>query len=301
MDLHYWNNYYKSHRHNATNSLFSVFVRENYLKPHARLLELGCGNGRDSVYFAKSAIHTTAIDQVQSEIDYLNTHFGSESCTFVCGDFSQLSHLDSLTPPYDCIYSRFSLHSITHAQQSELFAQLPHYLSLGGILAIETRGVRNSLYQKGERVRGENNAFIYESHYRRFVALEDLLADIRAINTESSTIPNAKPPTKPHTESTLDSQARLVESSTHPKAFEILYAQESRGFAPFTQGKRYEDDYFIRVIARFRDSLGGGVNRYIIIVYFSPKKPHTNHHPRHPRTHTRAVFVSARSIDKEAV
>ena len=262
MDLHYWNNYYKSHRHNATNSLFSTFVREHYLKPHARLLELGCGNGRDSVYFAKSAIHTTAIDQVQSEIDYLNTHFGSESCTFVCGDFSQLSRLDSLMPPYDCIYSRFSLHSITYAQQCELFSQLPRYLAFGGILAIETRGVRNSLYQKGKRVSKQSNAFVYQSHYRRFVALEDLLSDIRAIKAESSPIPNAKSAPNPRTESAQDSKAHssfdTAESSTRPSAFEILYAQESRGFAPFTHNDSTEDDYFIRVIARFGDSLGGG-------------------------------------------
>lgn len=246
MDIQYWKNYYKSHKHNTTNSLFSAFVRENYLKPHARLLELGCGNGRDSVYFAKSAIDTTAIDQIQDEMNYLNDHFGNEACRFVCGDFSQLKHINSLHPPYDCIYSRFSLHSITYIQQCELFAQIPSYLDCDGILAIETRGVQNSLYQKGERVQDEENAFIYESHYRRFVTLEDLLEDIRAMNSDS-------------------------------RSFQILYAKESRGFAPFTQGDRYEDDYFIRVIARLTDSCsGGGANKYIVIILF-PKKTYTHH------------------------
>ncbi|WP_394981075.1 class I SAM-dependent methyltransferase [uncultured Helicobacter sp.] len=245
MDLNYWKTYYQSHRHNAQNSLFSTFVRENYLKPHARLLELGCGNGRDSVYFAKSGIATTAIDQVDSEIDYLNANFGSESCAFVCGDFSDLNALKSLQAPYDCVYSRFSLHSITYTQQTRLFSQIPHYLAFGGILAIETRGHKNALYQKGERVSGEEGAYIYQSHYRRFVALEDLLADIRTMsresNTESKTTQNQSPSTK-----------------LKPSTFEILYAQESRGFAPFTQGDITEDDYFIRVIARLKSPLGGG-------------------------------------------
>lgn len=244
MDLTYWDNYYKTHKHNAINSLFSAFVREEYLKPHTRLLELGCGNGRDSVYFAKSAIATTAIDQVQSEIDYLNAHFGALGCTFVCGDFSELSQIDSLTPPYECIYSRFSLHSITHAQQRALFAQLPRYLALGGILAIETRGYKNSLYQKGERVQDERDAFIYEAHYRRFVDLADLCKEIESISQDG-------------------------------KGFEILYAQESQGFAPFVHNGVQEDDFFIRIIARAVDSLGGGVNRYYIYIIFSPKQPHT--------------------------
>lgn len=284
MDLNYWNDYYKSHRHNAKNSLFSAFVCENYLKPHAhkshiRLLELGCGNGRDSVYFAKSGIATTAIDQVGSEIDYLNANFGSESCAFVCGDFSDLNALKSLQAPYDCVYSRFSLHSITYTQQTRLFSQIPHYLAFGGILAIETRGHKNALYQKGERVSGEEDAYIYQSHYRRFVALEDLLADIRTMsresNTESKTTQNQSPSTK-----------------LKPSTFEILYAQESRGFAPFTQGDITEDDYFIRVIARLKSPLGGGANRYIIILYFFPKSPSTSHLSIHTRTVCANTYIA---------
>ncbi len=277
MDLSYWEKYYKSHKHNATNSLFSIFVLENYLKcapksqdsldskssssskssaldsisadssstdstNKATLLELGCGNGRDSVYFARNAINITAIDQVQSEIDYLNAHFGSKNCVFLCGDFSSLSSiasLESLKSTYDCIYSRFSLHSITHAQQKRLFAELPQYLKVGGILAIETRGKRNSLYQKGQATQDEKDAFIYEEHYRRFVSLGDLCAEIEEILKDS-------------------------------KSFKILYAKESQGFAPFTQGKKKEDDYFIRVIARLVDSSGGGVTKYYYIILRQP-------------------------------
>lgn len=142
-------------------------------------------------------------------------------------------------------------------QQCELFAQIPNYLDYDGILAIETRGVQNSLYQKGERIQDEENAFIYESHYRRFVTLEDLLEDIRAMHSGS-------------------------------RSFQILYAKESRGFAPFTQGDRYEDDYFIRVIAKLTDLCRGGVNRYIVIILF-PKKIYT--HRSYPPIATKCAYA----------
>jgi len=54
-----------------------------------RMIDLGCGNGRDSVFFAKHRISVIAIDQVVSEIDFLNENEG----LMVGGDYRG----DSLT------------------------------------------------------------------------------------------------------------------------------------------------------------------------------------------------------------
>lgn len=60
------------------------------------LLELGCGNGRDALFFAKNKIQTTAIDQVADEISYLAKHCatttkGIANPHFIAGDFTNLS------------------------------------------------------------------------------------------------------------------------------------------------------------------------------------------------------------------
>ena len=295
------------------------------------LLELGCGNGRDALFFAKNGIKVTAIDQVADEISYLasiceeNPHFISGDFTDLeaifnvnsaCSDFlgsasphcneansplgnhcidlvfphkartqsplslckntknststtlsrrldkrsevpnarifsnandgesqkdssnsinanifseSQSDSNDSTitkkhkqSPQFHCIYSRFTLHSITNAQQERLLSQISHFLAKNGIVAIEARGLKNSLYQKGEALIDEANAFIYDNHYRRFVDFETLCEILQA------------------------------------KGFYIEFAKEERGFAPFND----EDDYFFRIIA----IRGGGKTSFLCVL-----------------------------------
>lgn len=268
MDKSYWTKFYAKHKVGGKPSLFAQFVWDSYLRqmqadknvkartntqintksshtPHTgtiSLLELGCGNGRDALFFAKNKIQTTAIDQVVDEISYLAKHCatttkGIANPHFIAGDFTNLSAIferggagiafsntkssaitarqDNLeSTRFDCIYSRFTLHSITHAQQENLLSQIPHFLAPSGIVAIEARGKKNSLYQQGEPVEGEANAFIHDSHYRRFVDFESLCE-------------------------VLESQLNLT----------IHFAKEDRGFAPFNG----EDDYFFRVVGIARN------------------------------------------------
>lgn len=182
MDKNYWRDYYASHRFNAQASLFATFVMEHYLTKGHRLLELGCGNGRDSMYFARHGVEVVAIDQVQEEIAYLNTYASSYEASsldytppqFVAGDFT---HLEDLHIPkeYDCIYSRFTLHSIDKKSQDKVLQDSLSLCAQEGILAIEVRGEKNALYGKGEAILDESGAFIYDNHYRRFLNFEDTL------------------------------------------------------------------------------------------------------------------------------
>nr|WP_295740166.1 class I SAM-dependent methyltransferase [uncultured Helicobacter sp.] len=179
------------------------------------LLELGCGNGRDSLYFANNSIDTTAIDQVQEEVEYLNdyvasllekdkssqkdtnttdTNANAESLSqsktqktniqnnphFLCGDFTQLDSF-GFQQQFDCIYSRFTLHSVNKAQQDKTLADCLKYCKDGGILAIEVRGEKNSLCGKGKAVENESNAFIYDNHYRRFLNFTQTLQEIESL------------------------------------------------------------------------------------------------------------------------
>lgn len=186
MDKSYWSKFYAKHIADKKPSLFAKFVWENYLRemPHfchiersevsqknsLRLIELGCGNGRDSVYFAKNGVTVLGIDQCENMIDSLNKKHKSANLAFKSGDFTALPNAESA---FDTIYSRFTLHSINASQQSNLFKWISANLKADGILAIECRGYKNALYGLGEMV--ETDAFIYENHYRRFVNLESLL------------------------------------------------------------------------------------------------------------------------------
>lgn len=215
MDKTYWRDFYSRHKIGVEPSLFAKFVYKNYLLESTNcdtnkyaesnapsLLELGCGNGRDSLYFANNGIDTTAIDQVQEEIAFLNDYVETQQDSkqnhtestqeaeqrsdsqnnpyFLCGDFTQLDSF-GFQQQFDCIYSRFTLHSISKAQQDKTLADCLKYCKDGGILAIEVRGEKNSLCGKGKAVENESNAFIYDNHYRRFLNFTQTLQEIESL------------------------------------------------------------------------------------------------------------------------
>lgn len=286
MDKTYWRDFYSRHKIGVKPSLFAKFVYKNYLLESINcdtskrtksntpsLLELGCGNGRDSLYFANNGIDTTAIDQVQEEIEFLNgyvetlqksKHSPVDSTKetrqsihlqnnphFLCGDFTQLDSF-GFQQQFDCIYSRFTLHSVNKAQQDKTLADCLKYCKNGGILSVEVRGEKNSLCGKGKAVEGETNAFIYDNHYRRFLNFTQTLCEIESLRFSQN---NA-------TQETINQKAdntSNTQADTHTitmgggggnmlivYCFKTLYAMENKGFAPFNG----EDDYFIRIIAR---------------------------------------------------
>ena len=153
------------------------------------LLELGCGNGRDSLFFAAEGVRVEAIDQTKEQIDFLNSHAPDSAYAhaprFIAGDFTRLDSLE-LSPPYDCVYSRFTLHSVDKASQNRTLQDSLALLKNGGLLAIEVRGKRNALYGRGEPHRLSNGeieegAFIYDNHYRRFLDFEQTCKEIESL------------------------------------------------------------------------------------------------------------------------
>lgn len=213
MDKNYWQNYYESHFAQEKPSLFAEFVLDEIHANRdlsANLIELGCGNGRDAIFFAKNGLKVLAIEQCENVVEILRARFGGANLAFQCADFTALN--DAKTP-FSCVYSRFTLHAIRASEEARLLQWIRRNLAQNGILAIEARGLKNALYRRGVAVEGEENAFIYDGHYRRFIDFEKFCADLGA-------------------------------------DFEIKFAKEARGFAPFED----DDDIFFRVIARFKNA-----------------------------------------------
>lgn len=199
-DKGYWQQFYVNHMQAGEASHFAKFCMENYFKSGQSLIELGCGNGRDSLYFAGNALSVIGIDQCDNVIDFLRQH-QNHSLKFQCADFTKLSLCDSQEGHYDIVYSRFTLHSITQEQQNRVLRWVRSSLKNGGIFAIEVRGHKNSLYKMGIPVVDEKDAFIFESHYRRFLKFDTFLSELQD--------------------------------------FKIIYAMEDKGFAPFKDEDDY--------------------------------------------------------------
>ena len=72
--LNFWENYYSNHQIPTDESFFARFVIP-FLNEGDTLFEIGCGNGRDSVFFAKQGMKVTAFDQCEKEVGFLNDEF----------------------------------------------------------------------------------------------------------------------------------------------------------------------------------------------------------------------------------
>jgi bifunctional enzyme CysN/CysC len=199
----YWNQYYKNDVCSRLPSPFAQYVA-TLVEPGRQLLELGCGNGRDAVYLAGQGLRVTALDISPVAIEQLQAQ-AVPGAKFICADFV---NSDIHTPgAYDYAYSRFTLHSINQNQEQLLLQRVFTGLRPGGKLFVEVRSVHDPLFGKGRQV--EHNAWFYDNHYRRFIVLAELVAE-------------------------LERNGFLVE-----------YAEEQRGFAPYGN----DDPPVIRVVA----------------------------------------------------
>ncbi len=188
-DRYYWNTYYIDCKEKKEGpSDFAVTI-EKELERESHILELGCGNGRDSLYFLNKGHRVTAIDGSDTAIDMLKAITSDcMNAIFVCDDFVKCESLYQVK--YDCIYSRFTLHAITEEQENELLEKLKGALALGGRVCIEARTVHDGIFGLGKKV--DRNAFYYNGHFRRFIDVENFKEKIekmgfKVLSLEEST------------------------------------------------------------------------------------------------------------------
>ena len=206
-DTEYWNLYYQENKAPESPSLFAEWVLDN-MQTNKNLLELGCGNGRDSLYFYKNGMNVTAVDASEKTINQLRNKCKEDNICFICDDFVCSSAI--FAGQYEYVYSRFSLHAINEKQETEVITNVYRVLKQGGKFYIEVRSVNDELYGKGEKV--GNDSYYFEGHYRRFLRIE------------------------------------ILEEKLKVAGFNISYAQESKGFAPYQD----KDPYVIRIVAEKR-------------------------------------------------
>jgi SAM-dependent methyltransferase len=175
----YWNRFYSQpHAELEAPSTFARHVAD-LMDQGSRLFELGCGNGRDALFFASRGLDVTACDRSRVAVEALQVRPDlarfTHRPTFLVADFLELEQA-YLGPALDVVYSRFTLHAVPALVQTSALSWARRALRPGGTLLIEVRSVKGSLYGKGEQV--ERDAFVHDGHYRRFLRIEELSAQL---------------------------------------------------------------------------------------------------------------------------
>jgi len=170
MDKQYWDKFYEKEALNrdiTKASTFAVFCQVNFLTTPKTIIELGCGNGRDALYFADKGHSVLAIDQcIDQRVNYERSHDNLRylECDFVNHDLDQ---------PSDVLYSRFTIHSITQQDQDILLPNAYKKLPDQGLFCIEVRTTKDPKCGLGECI--AENTYVYDGHTRRFIDSQDFL------------------------------------------------------------------------------------------------------------------------------
>jgi len=172
----YWINAYKNNigdsEISTINSSFYNYCKQ-FIKPNKKIVEYGCGNGRDASVLIENASLYIGIDMCNEAVEQCKK-LKLKNAIFINESISDnlLDKHDTLNK-VDIIYSRFSIHSLTTTECDLAVQNAYNLLVDSGLLLIETRSTNDPRYGQGIKIETEKHAFI-DTHYRRFMTIDEM-------------------------------------------------------------------------------------------------------------------------------
>lgn len=170
-ESNYWKNKWSNRPSEpATNFAKRAYklIKINNLKT---LLDLGCGDGRDSIYFFNKGLQVTAIDFSESGIRRLKARQNRINC--ILKDIRNINFTEN---SFDAIYTHLALHYFDDKTTSKVFNNLHKILKRGGLMFVKCKSTDDALFGKGEKV-GDN--MYKEGHTRHFFTKEYMIEQLR--------------------------------------------------------------------------------------------------------------------------
>ena len=141
MDKSYWDRFYSTdYPYIQGQSTFAEFVYNSYIKKHndanvfLRVADLGCGNGRDSNFFANKGNILHSVDQSNVNIEHENITMYSNN------DVVEYLKSKALV---DIVYMRWFLHAIPYDVGDKIFKGAVNNLKPGGLVCVEVRSLED--------------------------------------------------------------------------------------------------------------------------------------------------------------
>ena len=159
----YWDKYYNKFFPPVKPTAFALYCKKFLKNYNNILLDIGCGNGRDTIYFNKQKINCYGLDKSFQAIKILKKKNKKITNKFINSDFSRFDY--SKLKKKLSIYSRFSIHSINKEKELNFFKKINKSKNIE-YLFIEVRTIYDELYGVGKKLK--KNEYL-TSHYRRFI------------------------------------------------------------------------------------------------------------------------------------
>ena len=150
-----------------------------------RILELGCGQGRDTMFFASNGLDVHAIDSSKVAIENIFKKIGQRNISLHLRQFEVKQALPFDISYFDAIYSHmFYNMRFTDEELSFLFTETRRVLKNNGLLYFSVRSDKDAQYNKGKKI--EDNVYEINGFQIRFFTkeqIESFLANYFEIRT----------------------------------------------------------------------------------------------------------------------
>lgn len=171
----YWDNNWSEWEQDLHPSLFAKFCLP-YLSgaEGGHILDLGCGKGRDSLFFAERGFCVTSLDISETAL----RAFEHPKIRKVCGDILSFDFSEG----FDAVYANLSLHYFSKETVKVIIRKIYDCLPINGYFFMRCKSVHDELYGQGRHV--EENMYEYE-HIRRFFDIKstrELLSLFRKVS-----------------------------------------------------------------------------------------------------------------------
>ena len=159
----YWDNYYREQSDSIRlrPSQFAVFVA-NELSGRNNIIDFGCGNGRDSLYFAHLGHAVIGVDASREAIVKCRKSAGHHNLNveFLCENAESIDTRQAFNLQGEplVVYARFFLHALTEAEEDLFFEKIRKIGNEEVTLCLEFRTVKDA----GNKKETPN-------HFRRFL------------------------------------------------------------------------------------------------------------------------------------
>jgi len=161
--MSYWQNFYKKYSVAKTPTDFAKFTLKSipkYIKKplnEISLMDIACGNARDTVFFRNAGIKASGIDLFSNSVDV---------------PYVMKKNATELKEKNDVYYLRFFLHAIKEEEAERVLENLSKIMGKNSLIFIETRSSKG--FSQEQKIETHFASPIGEKHYRMLYSGEYL-------------------------------------------------------------------------------------------------------------------------------
>ena len=167
--LGYWNDLYSKDDYFGTGQTILADLAQNIIEENNinNLLELGCGQGRDSIFFANFVPHVTSIDISENAINFVRKIKNEKNLINLELFVHDIKKpLNFTNKSFDMVYSNLALQFFNLDELKEIFSNISNIMSKHSFFLFSTKKSGDKYFNFGNKI--SENSFEYKNITRFF-------------------------------------------------------------------------------------------------------------------------------------